>query len=176
MEKLMKLLVSRDWLRTKIATDPDIETDAGAALAALEGIGVMVPAVREREATAEVADEKVVQLRMALGTLVRQLRYRDNLSIDDLAQRASVSGDELRRIEHDPHYVARPRTLYQLAAEFHVPVRNLMQLAGATRTVDRVLYNAAVKFAARSDDLSSLSEAERQLLNVFVELLNEREA
>jgi len=171
----MKLLVSRDWLRNKIATDPDVETDAGAALAVLEGIGVTVPPERSATEASGLPDEKVVHLRMALGTLVRLLRHRDKVSVADLADRVQVPEEEVRSIERDPHHVPRPRTLYHLAKHFNLPVRHLMQMSGVTRTVDRVLYNEAVRFAARSEDMSTLTDEERQALNSFVKLLVERD-
>ena len=171
----MKLLVSREWLENKIATDPDIETDAGAALAALEGIGVLVPSNRSTSEAAGLPDEKVVHLRFALGALVKLLRHRDGVSVAELADRAQVPEEEVRGIERDPHHLPRPRTLHQLAKHFKLPVRHLMQMSGATRTVDRVLYNEAVRFAARSEDMSVLTDEERQALNAFVKLLVERD-
>src|SRR5690348_16900094 len=114
----MKLLVSREWLRSKILTDPDIDTEAGTALAALESVGVIVPSAGNNEAAGGA--EKVKQLRIALGTLVRQLRNRARLSVSDLARVATVAEDEIRSIEHDPTFVPRPRTIHKLAAQFEL--------------------------------------------------------
>ncbi len=170
----MNLIVSREWLKNKIVTDPDLETDAGLALALLEGVGVLVPSDRSAGEVALLPDDRVVQLRYALGALVRLLRHRDELSIAELADKAKVAEEEVRGIERDPHYMPRPRTLHHLAKHFSLPVDHLMQLSGAKRTVDRVLYNEAVRFAARSEDMSTLTDEERQALNAFVKLLVER--
>lgn len=169
----MKLLISREWLRNKILTDPDVDTEAGSALAVLEGLGVTVPHAAENEAT--VGTEKVKQLRIALGVLIRQLRNRDRLSVLDLARRAQVAEDEIRSIEHDPHYLPRPRTIHQLAGHFRLPVRQLLMMSGATRTVDRGFYNEAVKFAAHADDVGDLDKHETQILYAFVKFINDRE-
>ncbi len=171
----MKLLVSKEWLRERIALDPDIETDAGVALAILEGIGVLVPSSNEPVVSSESVEETATRLRVALGTMVRQLRSRDKLSVGDLAQRIEVEPDQIRGIEHDPHFRPRPKTLHQLAKFFALPPRQVLQMAGATRSVDRQFYDEALKFAARSDDLTGLTAGEQEALYAFVQFLNERE-
>lgn len=160
----MKLVFSKDWLRRGIAADPDVDIEAGES-----------PAMEEpRPDVAVIGERNAVQLRVALGVLVRQLRLREQLSIAELALRAAVSEDELRCVEHDPHYTARPRLIYQLSHYFHVSLTNLSQIAGATHAVDRSLYNQAVRYAARSDDMSALTDEERRDLDAFIAMLNER--
>ncbi len=164
----MKLLFSSDWLRQKIASDPDMETEAGRPLES----PVLAEQI-ERGKVAIMPDRNVVQLRIALGTLVHQLRQRDRLTLEDLAARADVSEDELRQVETNPSYTARPRLIHQLSNYFNVPLNNLSQMAGATHTVDRKLYNEAVQYAAHSDDLAPLTDTQHELLNQFVAVLNQ---
>jgi transcriptional regulator with XRE-family HTH domain len=109
-----------------------------------------------------------------LGVFVRQLRSKEGLSIPELAERARVSEDELRLVEHDPHHTASPRLIFQLSEYFLVSLTTLSQMAGATHEVDRVLYNEAVKYAARSDDVSILTTDEQTALDAFVAMINER--
>lgn len=161
----MKLHFSRDWLRSKISSDPDVEVEACSALRA--------PPAEAPEVI--MGERNVVQLRLALGVLVRQLRLREQLSVAELARKAQISEDELRSVEHDPHYTAKPYLLFQLSEFFDVPLTKLSQLAGATHAVNRSLYNDAVKYAARSDDLDSLTDEERRDLDAFVTLLQSRE-
>ncbi len=161
----MKLHFSRDWLRSKISSDPDVEVEACSALRA--------PPTEAPEVI--MGERNVVQLRLALGVLVRQLRLREQLSVAELARKAQISEDELRSVEHDPHYTAKPYLLFQLSEFFDVPLTKLSQLAGATHAVNRSLYNDAVKYAARSDDLDSLTDEERRDLDAFVTLLQSRE-
>jgi transcriptional regulator with XRE-family HTH domain len=158
----MKLLFSKDWLRRTIAADPDIDIEAGS------------PLPPGTPADAVIGERNVVQLRVALGVLVRQLRLRDQLSMAELAERVQVSEDDLRRVEHDPHYTARPRLIFQLSHYFKVPLDKLSQMAGATHAVNRTLYNEAVRYAARSDDVSALTDEERRDLDAFVTMLTER--
>lgn len=163
----MKLLFTNDWLRRKFASDPDEEPAAG---------GSSDDTV-ERATTENVAlmgERNVVQLRIALGVLVRQLRLKEGLSIAELCERAEISEDELRQVEHNPTYTARPRLIFQLSEYFHVSLANLAQMSGSTHAVNRELYNTAVKYAAHSDDVSTLTEEERQALDAFVAILAER--
>jgi len=164
----MKLLFTIDGLRRKIAADPEDEPTAG---------GLAERAVDHAlaaENTTAIGENKVVRLRIALGVLVRQLRLREGLSIAQLSERAEVSEDDLRQVEHDPHYTARARLIYQLSEYFGVSLVTLSQMSGATHAVNRVLYNAAVKYAAHSDDVSELTSDEREALDTFVAMLNER--
>lgn len=160
----MKLHFSRDWLRSRISSDPDVEVEACSALC--------VPLAEAPEVV--MVERNVVQLRLALGVLVRQLRMREQLSVAELARKAQISEDELRSVEHDPHYTAKPYLLFQLSEFFDVPLTKLSQMAGATHAVNRSLYNDAVKYAARSDELDSLTDEERRDLDAFVALLQSR--
>lgn len=163
----MKLLFTNDWLRRHATSDPDDEPTAGGPSGSsahdMPGENVSV-----------MAERNVVQLRIALGVLVRQLRLKEGLSIAELAERAGVSEEELRRVEHDPHYTARPRLIFQLSEYFKVPLSKLSQMSGSTHAVNRELYNTAVKYAAHADDVSILTPEERQALDTFVAILHER--
>jgi transcriptional regulator with XRE-family HTH domain len=173
----MKLLIPSDWLQRKLASDPDAEVEAGVPLnASKESVALLekLSADKSEGRTSEIGERNVLQLRVALGTLVRQLRLRDHLSIGELAFKAEVSEEELRQVEHNPTYTARPRLLHQLSLFFDVSLAHLNQMAGATIAVDRSLYNDAVRYAAKSDDLSELTDIELQTLNEFVAALNRR--
>ena len=166
----MQELVSRDWLRRKISEDPDVENDAGLPAALLEDLGMFMPSDLPE---AEQEDERIVRLKFAFGILVRQLRLREDMTVAELADRARVAEEELRAIEHDPHCKPRPRTVHQLSQYFEMPEREMMKLSGATRTYDVAFQEAAYRFAAKSDDLSKLTDAERQALDEYIKYLNE---
>lgn len=161
----MEILVSRDWLRRKIEADPDLETDAGWPAEAIDNIGMFLPS--------ELVDEasNVVELKHAFGVLIRQLRRRDQVTVETLATKARVDADEIKRIERDPSYRPRPRTVHQIADYFRMPPRALMKLSGATITRDETLQEQAIRFAAKSDDLSKLSKDEQSVLDTFVRYL-----
>lgn len=166
----MKLHFTNEWLRKTIASDPDVDVEAGPAL---DGEVERLHLVHSAN-TPDKNSRAHLQLRIGLGVLVRQLRLRDGLSIAELAMRAQVSEDELRQVEHDPGYTARPRLIHQLSEYFSVSLVMLSQMAGATHDIDRPLYNEVVKYAARSDDLETISGEERAALDTFVAMLNAR--
>lgn len=165
----MEMLISQDWLRRKVESDPDMDTEAGPSLNMLESIGMFLPA--ELTPTDE---NKVVSLVQAFGVLVRQLRRQKQWTVDELAQRARVDAEDLRQIERDPQYRPRPRVVHQLAAVFGMPERSLMKLSGATITQDNGFQEEAMRFAAKSDDLSKLSRDEQRALNDYVKYLIEQ--
>jgi len=165
----MKLHFSKDWLRNKISSDPDVEVEAGLPLTSLKQLSP-----NDIENVAAIAETKVVQMRMALGTLVRQLRSKRRLTIGELARNADVSEDELRNVEHDPHYIAKPRLLFQLSHYFDVKLSKLAQISGATQAVEKSVFNRAIKYAAKSDDISTLSREESETLDAFVAFLNDK--
>ena len=168
----MESRYTNDWLRRKIASDPDEDPEAGPCVIPVSSGAWR--AIAHPDSFAVASDRTGVPMRIALGVLVRQLRSSAGLSVAELAERADVSEEELRRVEHDPHYTARARLIHQLSAYFSVSLAMLSQMAGATHEVDRVLFNESVRFAAHSDDVSRLTPEDRAALHAFVSLLNER--
>ena len=164
----MKLHFTNDWLQRQIAADPDVDIEAGPAI---DGGGGHL---KLEQADNAPMSRTRVQLRIGLGVLVRKLRIKHGLSVTQLAERANVAEDELRQVEHDPHYTARPRLIHQLSEYFSVSLVTLSQMAGVTHDIDRFLYNEVVKYAAHSDDVGTLSGEERAALDAFVATLNER--
>tara|TARA_R110000824_G_scaffold167353_5_gene344310 strand:+ start:419 stop:925 length:507 start_codon:yes stop_codon:yes gene_type:complete len=168
----MEMLISRDWLRAKIASDPDLDSDAGAPIGILQSIGMFL----SPELVEEEDSSNVIQLKHAFGVLVKQLRKRDKLSLEQLAGKARVDLEDIKQIEHDPHFRPRPRVIHQLASVFNVPVRSLMKLSGATIVHDEAFEGEALQFAAKSEDMSKLTRAEQRLLNDYVKYLSQLEA
>jgi len=167
----MKLLMSRGWLRERLKNTPDLDIAAGLIEAQMVN---EIGTVERVASTGRISsDEHKIRLRIALGTLVRQLREKNRLSVAELAARARVSEQDIREIEHDPRILPRPRTISQLANVFKLPAQKLQQLSGLTQAVDRSVSDAAAKYAARSDDLSKLNDDERQALDAFVSVLSD---
>lgn len=112
------------------------------------------------------------QLHEALSALVQLLRKRDNLSEEELANRARIDVTEIRRIESDRSYIPAPRTIYQLEQTFKLPRRTLVKLSGLTKTHSKEFTEEAVRFAAYSKAIQKISRHERKLLNEFVKFLS----
>jgi transcriptional regulator with XRE-family HTH domain len=112
------------------------------------------------------------QLHEALSALVQLLRKRDNLSEEELANRARIDVTEIRKIECDRSYIPAPRTIYQLEQSFKLPRLTLVKLSGLTKTHSKEFTEEAVRFAAHSKAIQKISRHERKLLNEFVKFLS----
>jgi transcriptional regulator with XRE-family HTH domain len=110
---------------------------------------------------------------IAFGSLLRLERRNQHLTVSALAKALDVDEDEIRNIEHDPHYKARPRTILGIANHFSLPPREILKLAGAAASNDSRLNEKAMLFAAHSDDMGGLNKDEKQLLNAFVQFLKD---
>jgi transcriptional regulator with XRE-family HTH domain len=161
----MEMLISQDWLRRKVESDPDMGTDAGPFINVLESIGMFLP---PDLVSAEVQSPRVVE---AFGVLVRQFRRHKQWTVEELARRARVDAEDLRQIERHPNVRPRPRIVHQLSEVMGVPERALLKLSGATVTRDQSFEEEAMRFAAKSDDMSKLSREEQRVLNDYVKYL-----
>ncbi len=112
---------------------------------------------------------------LAFGRFVSLMRRRARLSVEQLAESGDIDVEELLRIESDPHYVAEPRTVYQLAQRFDVPTGALAQVAGLKRFKDQQLSGEAVRFAARSEPVEELTADESAALEAFILVLSKQE-
>ena len=111
---------------------------------------------------------------IVFGRFVRLMRRHRQVTLEKLAEDARVEITELVEIEEDARHRPDPRTVYQLAHHFHVPTPKMMQLAGLSQPKDNRLFEEAIRFAARSEPMEELSEAERAALEAFVSVLSER--
>jgi ribosome-binding protein aMBF1 (putative translation factor) len=116
--------------------------------------------------------EEVLQLHKCLGALVRLLRSRDGLSIEQLADKARVDPKELESIEADPGFEPNPRTIVQLEKHFQMKSRTLVLLSGAV-TVDDDVRDEAVRFAANSENILKLDRKQKRMVNDFVRFLRD---
>jgi transcriptional regulator with XRE-family HTH domain len=185
----MKLHFDNDWLRQRIEEDGDVEIEAAAPELLLSELGffmheglVETPATAASAVPGSTDENNVVDLaarraerdmHYAFGLYVQLKRKEKGFTRAELASRAKIDEEELRSIERDPHHVPRPRTVTQLASFFKDDVKKLMRLSGVIQGRDEALEQAALKFAAMSDDLARLDKEERALLNEFVKLLKE---
>lgn len=113
-------------------------------------------------------------LTVAFGILVSLARRSKKLSLEQLAEKLLVERDEIYRIETDSSYHARPRTISAIAKYFDLPLTELMKLAGAAVSNDETFRSEALKFAAHSDDMSTLSGEEQEMLRSFIRYLREK--
>ena len=135
-------------------------------------VGVLPLAPEEPLETAAV--EQLVASGIVFGRFVRLMRRKQHLTVEKLAEDAGIDVVELVEIEEDSRHTPEPRTVYQLATQFKVPMQGLMQLAGLSKPKDSHLVNEAIRFAARSEQVVDLNEVERAALDALVSVLSER--
>jgi transcriptional regulator with XRE-family HTH domain len=157
----MRFERSKEWWLSRARREGDAAVGAG--MLAFD------PAPDDRGASG--ADET----RIAFGRFVNLMRRRRGLSMEKLAEQASLDASELLVIEESTNYVPEPRTIYQLAQVFDVPQPSLMALAGLTVANDHGLRQEAVRFAARSESVQKLTPEESSALEAFVAVLSRQE-
>jgi transcriptional regulator with XRE-family HTH domain len=114
-------------------------------------------------------------LHKGLNSLLVMLRRRDNLDEAELAAKANVDEDEVRRIEYDSSYLPSPRTIFKLEKAFSLPAGVLAKLSGAIKAHSLCMEERVQAFAANAKAMGKLTREERELLNAFVKFLSEHE-
>lgn len=160
----MKLSLDKNWYKTRIAQEGDLDVTAGVPLEEHD---------RMRAGTEQPVQqtEDVVLGLHVFGSLVQMLRRERRLSVEQLADKASVDAVEIVAIERDPRFVPKPRTVHQLASFFQLPDRALAKLSNITTVHSSQLKDAAIRFAANSESVMELNREERQALADFVKFL-----
>lgn len=123
-------------------------------------------------AAEESASTGASDLHEGLSVFLQLLRRRDDLSYEQLAQRVRIDAEEIKAIETDPTYTARPRTIYQLEHFFKLPKQSLAKLAGMTRHQSSDFREEVMRFAAHSKTMHKLTRDETRILNAFVKFLS----
>lgn len=173
-----------DKTLSMVHTVPDtlLHADADSLRAALSEIGVdPIELINRGRAAIDRAISSVDETRKlpnagdqheGLCIFLRLLRRRDNLSEEQLAERARVDVAEIRRIEYDRTYTPLPRTIYQLEQVFNLPRRSLVRLSGLTRQESPDFTKEVLRFAASAKNIERLTRDERKILNAFVHFLS----
>jgi len=104
-----------------------------------------------------------------LGRLVELARRANQMSLEQLAEKADVDLVELVAIERG--HAPAPRAVYQLARTLGFSPGRLMELSGLAEPRDSELGKAAVRFAARCEPVRRLTSAEREAFEEFVKVL-----
>lgn len=145
--------------------------------AEIEGIAEVGAGVPPTHSTIEPhTTDKVTALdtRIAFGQFVSLWRRNNGWNAEKLAAEAGIDTEEVLEIEHDPHCEPEPDAVYKLADVFQVPSRKLLELAGLVTDRTPHLREEAIRFAARSESLTALSELERQAFEAFVGALTSK--
>jgi transcriptional regulator with XRE-family HTH domain len=106
------------------------------------------------------------------GRLIEFARRERGLSVEALANAANVDLAEIVAIETEHDALPKPRTVFQLAQVLKLPASRLTELAGLAQP-RKSLSEAAVRFAARSEPTTKLTEDEKEAFEEFVKVLAE---
>lgn len=110
--------------------------------------------------------------RQSLGKLIELSRRRMRLSVEQLADRATVDLAELFAIEKAEEINPEPRTIYQLAQVLQLRAEPLLELAGLVEARSTGFNDLSVRFAARCEPMEGLTRQEEEALNWFVRELS----
>lgn len=152
----------------------ELARDAGLNLDKVSQDGTKIVQLTLKKCDAPVEQNQSVHLHKALNSLLVMLRRRDGLDESELAEKADVSEEEIRRIEFDVAYIPAPRTIFRLEKAFSLPSGVLAKLSGAVKHNSPELDERVVGFAANAKSMGRLTKEERQLLNAFVKFLTEQ--
>lgn len=117
------------------------------------------------------ADPGTEVIRFAFREIMRALRRRKGLTVDDLAEKLDADREELAMIERQEGYQPSPLLLYKLSGFYSIPQRKLTELAGIVPAVEPALREQASRFAAQSESFAKLTSEERRTLDEFVKFL-----
>jgi transcriptional regulator with XRE-family HTH domain len=106
------------------------------------------------------------------GRLIEYARRKHGMSVEKLAEEADVDLAAVVEIERNDRVVPEVRTVYQLAQVLDLPPARLMEVAGL-QTPKPEVSHAALRFAARSEPTTRLSQDENEALQQFVKVLVE---
>jgi transcriptional regulator with XRE-family HTH domain len=150
------------WLEKAIALENEFEISAGANFQ----VGA---------ATASTSEEAVSvnPMQTAFAVFMHKLRIAHQLTLEQLAEKIAVDREQLLLIEKRVGFKAPPRTLERLASFYKLPLRAVVQMAGAVTQVNPLLARNAVQFAAQSDSFEQLTKDEKKLLVEFVKLVRD---
>lgn len=117
------------------------------------------------------ADPEIEVIRFAFREVMRALRKRKGLTVDELAAKLDADREEIAAIERHEGYQPSPLMLYKLSRFYGIPQHKLAEMAGVVSEVEPTLREQASRFAAQSDSFAKLTAEERRTLDEFVKFL-----
>lgn len=118
-------------------------------------------------------DAAAEETRFVFREVVRNLRRREQLSIEALAKALDLESDEIAAMERHDHYRPSPLVLHKLSRFYKVSQVRLAALAGAVSEIPEDLREQASRFAAQSQSFAKLTKEEKRMLDDFVKVLRE---
>lgn len=160
----MKLQISREWLERKLQQSDDADAGAGGT-----SLDQFKKDMQQRTVTPAVLAEVPTEL----GKVVRFVREQRGWTRSELADLADVDETEIEAIESWMTYDPAPRTVAQLADACHFS--RVKFIALAKHRLEVAANDSAIRYAAKSKGIASVSDGQYELIRALVEVLSQGE-
>lgn len=146
------------WIEQKAAEEDGAFVSAGCITLAVEPISVIT--------------SDTLAARLSLSRFVQLARLKLRLTKEQFAGKTKIPLKELVCIEDDDQYTPTLGTVHKLAEFLKVSHVKLLTLAGLAQAKDASFNDAAVKFAAMSEPIRTLSREEQEAFDEFAKFLS----
>jgi transcriptional regulator with XRE-family HTH domain len=156
----------REWLARKLANNDDTEAMA---------VGPPLDVLRRDAEARAVTPSVLSSVPSEVGKVVRFVREQRGWTTNELADLADVEEVEIVRLETATDYQLSPRTVTNLANVCGFSIRRFQELAN--HVVVHAAHSSAgqsLRFAARSKNVSEVSQDELHTVSALVAVLSEK--
>lgn len=160
----MKLNLTKEWYERAGTSENDLNVTAG--VYSLDPLIAETSQYKQAMARKESSPHPFAKL-------INLQRRANQLTMEALAEQADIDLVELYNIEHAEEFHPEPRTVFRLSETLKLPPDKMFQLSGLTVTTNSRFREEAIRFAARSEPVDSLSQEEHEALCEFVKYLSE---
>jgi transcriptional regulator with XRE-family HTH domain len=116
-------------------------------------------------------DEQRQTMRYVFREVVKGLRLKRGLEVDQFAKKAGIDKKDVLAIERNVNYLPTPLVLHKLSKFYGISHRKLAALAGVIKDISPEFRAETSTFAAKSESFSKLTDEEKWTLDEFVKLL-----
>lgn len=156
----------RDWLARKLTQIDDADAAAG---------GTSLDALRQDAEARTVTPAVLAEVPTEIGRAVRYVREQRGWSRREMADLANIDEVEVLRVETVVDYVLAPRTVVCLARVCGFSTQRFQQLAKHIEIHEHHAANSEqFRFAARSNNIGSVSPEEFEAVRALVAVLSEK--
>jgi transcriptional regulator with XRE-family HTH domain len=150
----MKMTTDTNWLKRKAEQEDEH----------IVSVGGLVNSLEQRDQTG------VVPIQHAFVRFIELARRERRLSLEQFAAKVDVDLAEIFKVVTEEQKPAI-RTVHKLAEFLKLPEKRLLALAGLLQVKDPEFQITALRFAARSAPVETLSKQEHSDLEEIVKLL-----
>lgn len=158
----MKFEMSKEWLARKLAHCSDGYAGAG---------GTSLEEFKKDVELRTVTPAVLADVPTELGKAIRFVREQKGWTRAELAALADIDEVEVESLESQKEYNPTPRTVIKLADVCHFSRKKFTELAGHRST--SAANDSAVRFAAKSGHLGTITDDDYEAIRALVEVLSQ---